>query len=127
MTQYVQGRDCFFRAPTGYGKSVVFQLAPFVFASPPTKTVAIIIVPTIALAQDAVGKTNDLMAKHDIPLTAVHLTRASLSLAREASYIFTSPEAILDSHIGRQLLNSAEFCSKVKAIFVDECHIVESW
>lgn len=61
---YMRGRDTVFVAPTGYGKSVCFQLAPLLLSPPVTTggepTAAVIIVmPTIALIRDAISKIQE--------------------------------------------------------------------
>lgn len=57
--EYMKGNDVIFVAPTGFGKSVVFQLAPMLL-SPTSDTLpsarVIIVMPTIALIKDSMRK-----------------------------------------------------------------------
>lgn len=60
-------------------------------------------------------------------LPVVHLTRATIHSARDATFIFTSPEALLDTQCGRRLFEDLAFTKEVKAVFFDECHLLEDW
>lgn len=122
------GRDCVLKAPTGWGKSAIFQIAPLLFdidksTEEPT-SVVLVIVPTISLAQDAKMKLDSILPS---TITAVHLTRATVVAASEACYIFTSPESLLNPDVGLRLLRDPSFSRRVKTLFVDECHIIKSW
>lgn len=128
IKNYFMGRDCLLVAPTGWGKSVLFQIAPLLFDSSKSteepSSVVLVIVPTISLAQDATMRLCSFLPS---TMTAVHLTRATVMAASEASYIFTSPESLLSPHVGLNLLRDPTFCRRVKAVFVDECHIIQTW
>lgn len=125
ISKFMHGNDCFFSAPTGYGKSLLFQVAPLLYDihCKTNNSCVIVIVPTISLAIDASEKIKKLRPE----AVAVHLTKASLELAVEATYIFSSPESMLASDCGRKLLQDAKFSRRVKALFIDESHIVRSW
>lgn len=80
----------------------------------------LIIMPLVALIIDAVQAVG-----RQIPqVSAVHLTPATINEARSAVLIFASPETILDD-VGRSLCRS--IASHIKAIFIDEFHIVAAW
>ena len=58
---YMRGKDVIFVAPTGYGKSVVFHLAPFLLSQTlpggeTPKAAVIVVMPTNALIRDAIAK-----------------------------------------------------------------------
>jgi len=125
IRSFIQGKDCYFCAPTGFGKSVLFQIAPMVydFMDKRIDSAVIVVVPTISLAIDACSKVEKLRPE----CVSVHLTKASLEVAKEATYIFCSLEAILDVDCERRLLKDGKFARKIRAVFVDESHIVKSW
>lgn len=52
---YCRGKDVVFAAPTGFGKSVVFTLAPLIL-----KGCVIVVEPTIALVEDQMAKLSQL-------------------------------------------------------------------
>lgn len=102
-----------------------YQLAPLVSdaVNPQQTSRVIIIEPTIALIDDSIKK----LAKYVPEFPAVHLTAATVTKAKTASYIFTSPEMIL-GQIGRsQILTDVDLMATVTCIYVDEVHIVEQW
>ena len=41
--------------------------------------------------------------------------------------VFCHPESIFTSEKGQKLLDSEEFTSIVKGIFIDECHVFDKW
>lgn len=125
ISNFLLGRDCYFSAPTGFGKSVLFQLAPILYDTllNVNDSCVIVVVPTISLAVNACEKIRALR-----PDTAVvHLTKSSLQVAKDATYIFCSQESILDVDCGRRLLADITFSQRIKAFFIDEAHIVRAW
>lgn len=78
--------------------------------------------PLVSLIEDAVSKLNKMLPEHP----AVHLCQATLTSARKATFILTSPETLIEG-CGRDLLQDAGFASQVETVFVDEFHTVESW
>lgn len=122
ISQYMQERDCYFSAPTGFGKSVLFQMAPLLFDHQlkTDNAAVIVIVPTVSLALDTVSKL-----KHIRPETlSIHLTRAMSDRAKDATYIICCPEAIIGDNT---ILSDVSLCKRIKVIFIDESHIVKSW
>ena len=43
------------------------------------------------------------------------------------SIVMCHPEALFNTKTGRELLSDEQFVSKVVAVVVDECHIIEKW
>ena len=81
----------------------------------------IIVMPLTALIRDATKKLEGLLPQ----LPCVHLTAATLEEAKSATFIFTSPEVLIGA--GRKLLQDVEFSQSVKAVFIDEFHVVKLW
>ena len=113
----------------GFGKSLVYQLAPLVYniihstTSTDSTRKVIIIEPTIALIQDSIHKLKELCPS----FSAVHLTAATVSKTKTAAYIFSSPEMLLSDISRNELLTNQGFISTVDVVFIDECHIIEQW
>jgi ATP-dependent DNA helicase RecQ len=125
ILQYLHGRDAMLIAPTGYGKSLVFQLAPQSFSRVSLLPIAgcsvLIISPLNSLISDNISQLAGLYPS----LPALQLTPdcvAECSLT--ANYVFATPEAMM-SDTGRKYLLSAE--RRLKAVFVDECHCITQW
>ena len=63
LTHLYNGRDVFAWIPTGYGKSICYQLLPFMFdfkwkrsSSSPERSVVLVISPLVSLMADQVGE-----------------------------------------------------------------------
>ena len=79
----------------------------------------LVIMPLIAMITDGLANL-----KRVLPMvSAIHLTAATLSEGKVASILFASPETLL-SQCGRKFI---EEVANIKAVFVDEFHIVSSW
>ena len=89
---YVRQLDAIFCAPTGYGKSVTFQIAPQV-----TGKNALIVTPLIALAQDSVQKIRNLKLGQATSTSEENVTVNDLMKSR---FVFSTPESLLE---GRKL------------------------
>lgn len=109
----------------GFGKSLVYQVAPLVFHSedPTIQRKVLIIQPTIALISDSISK----LERYVPELPAVHLTPATRTKAKSSVYIFTSPEMLLGDFGREVILTDVALMASVAAVFVDECHIIEEW
>ena len=88
---YCSGKDVFLSAPTGSGKSLTFEVAPYVFdylehgERLEVCSVCLVVVPLVALMKDQVG---------------ADCTREQVKEISEGKYslVFGSPEALLNSH-----------------------------
>ena len=111
--------------PTGYGKSLIFQLAPLVAKKlEPSKTpVVIVISPLNALMEEHVREANSL------GLTAFQLGVHSDQdiLSGRGQLIFGSPELWLLNPKWRGMLSSADFKENLIGIAVDEVHLTYKW
>ena len=125
--------------PTGSGKSLLFQLGALTWRRADPGACVIVIVPTIALADD-----------HERTLRAMPGLEGSRALTRalepgrrsdtldafrrgEVPVLLLSPEAAFGS-AGEALLEAAKsqedkfgVAGRLVAVFIDEAHIVESW
>nr|WP_192727133.1 RecQ family ATP-dependent DNA helicase [Mycobacterium sp. OAS707] len=126
MKSFVEGRDFLAVLPTGFGKSLCFQL-PALLAAEARATV--VVSPLVALIRDQV---NDLRGRRGI--RAVHGITGSTSrvvqteILRDTAegrvrILYVSPERlardpVLRGALGRQQLN---------AVIVDEAHCVSVW
>eukprot|EP00794_Sanderia_malayensis_P002017 gene2017-2294_t len=118
LTGMLQGRDIFVSQPTGSGKSAIYQLAP---------------VPLISLIEDQMNKfsggkikVSRLRFERELSSSKTVAGQANKSdqkdLTTTSQIIFTSPEAVLDTH--RSFLRSL---SEIRMVAIDEAHCVVKW
>lgn len=125
--------------PTGSGKSLLFQLAPLWWRRDVPGACVIVVVPTIALAEDHERTLQSIAG-----LEGSRALTGALSPAQrddvlhafrrgEIPVLLLSPEAAFGS-ARDALLNAATpsadkfgLGARLMAIFVDEAHIIESW
>lgn len=125
--------------PTGSGKSLLFQLAPLWWRRDTPGACAIVVVPTVALAEDherALQEIPGLKGSRALTgaLSAAQRDEVLQAFRRgEAPVLLLSPEAAFGS-AREALLNAAAppdekfgLAARLMAVFVDEAHIIESW
>ena len=135
LYSFISGEDVFVNLPTGYGKSLIFQMAPLVHAwmhenvSTCWKKYLIIVIisPLLALMQDQVKK-----------LTTLNLRAAFVGAEQEPAvlqdieegkftFVFISPKSTLASQRWRKVLESDIYQRNLIGIAVDEVHCVTEW
>ena len=124
---YLSARDVFGSAPTGAGKSLTFELAPYAFDclnedQANSNSIVLVVVPLISLMKDQVSNLNS----RGIPASYVgdDCSEQQLQdiLDLKVKLVFGSPEAILNyRHIFRRLK------SNLKCVFIDESHFIAKW
>ncbi len=125
--------------PTGTGKSLLFQLAPFIWETSEARTCAVVITPTIALALDHERTLKSIQGLERSRALTSQLSRNEreevlFAFRRgEIPLLLLSPEQAFGS--ARETLLEAALSpdqklgleARLTAFFVDEAHIVESW
>mgnify|MGYP000951940312 CR=1 FL=1 len=119
-------RDIFVTAPTGTGKSVMFQIPAIHLHS--TGFITLIISPLIALMNDQINslvdKTLDFAATINSSISIVEkeqiITRIKVG---EVSILYLSPESLLSRSDIKMLIGDR----KIGLLVVDEAHIVTTW
>ena len=150
----LNGLDVIAVLPTGYGKSLLFQLLPDII--PPQvhgkDNIVVVLCPLTAIIKDQVKYLAGKGIKAGV-LCTTHSSYVSPNLFEEVSdmsledsadaevetqliskdlkngafkIVFSHPEAIL-SKAGRDLLKSQIYQSRVVAWAVDEAHCIEAW
>ena len=129
---FFQGKNLYFSAPTGYGKSLIFQAIPLVAdhlrdANPFTSSI-LIISPLQPLMLDQVGKLKDI----GINAAAIYSDQSEevLKDIKEGgiiSIIFTSPESMLATDRWRKYLSSTAFSEDCVCVAFDEAHCIAQW
>ena len=116
--------------PTNFGKSIIYQIAPFVardladkgYSILPSNPVIIVVTPINALIDDQIRRCADMNIK------AFKLCAESKSLFEngDVDLIYSSPECLLDNSY-REILLSDVYRSHVIGVVVDEAHLVVKW
>jgi len=149
----LKGKDVVSVLPTGFGKSLLFQLLPDFLPLKANKNIVIVVCPLNSIIEDQLkvleerGVTADVLqlatdgweateSLFHSETNSVHnesiddemkLTSPSAKLINgDVQIVFAHPEALL-SEEGRELMNSKVFQRNVAACVVDEAHCVEIW
>lgn len=121
-----QFRDVFVTAPTGAGKSIIFQI-PAIHLAEKYNAVTLVITPLIGLMNDQVANINDMTsvaATINSDFTPSEKERIKETLQNgEKSILYVSPETLL----ANTDINSLIGDRKLGLLVVDEAHIVCTW
>ena len=132
LRQFFKGKDLFFSAHTGYGKSLIFQAIPtmadVLYGKAVGSTTIIVISPLTSLIKDQVSIANE---RFGISVGAIYegQDKDVLQKVEEGVYsiVYTSPEAFLAAKRWRALAASKIFREDCVAIVVDEGHCLVQW
>jgi len=133
LIEFVNRRDVFLNLPTGYGKSLVFQMAPYVHAELAKfghagyslTPIVVVISPLLSLMEDQKSY-----------LRGIGLKAASIGDNKEENdkiergefnIVFTSPESLLGNPRWRNMLNNSFYKENLIGITVDEAHCISHW
>ena len=133
--------------PTSYGKSLIYQIMPPLIdymdsgqRSTQNKSIVLVVSPLNALIRDQVTKLKQSGLKACI-LKGDHvegeeeerkeeqegLALSAIENLKEFQLIFDHLEALVGNKNVIKLLKTAEFKNRMKAIIVDEAHLVVDW
>lgn len=123
------GLDVFIWLPTGYGKSLCFQILPFLIdwkkseggKTSPCCNVVLVVSPLLSLMHEQVAQ----LRSKGVAATATTLPGAESELST-CSLLYTSPEAILGDK-WLNIFSSSSFSNSLVAIAIDEVHCVSKW
>ena len=123
--------DVFVNLPTGFGKSVVFQALPVVYsyveATHELKNIVIVVSPLVNLMKDQVSRltSREISA---ISLSDISSDEEMRSVEKGSySIVFGSPESWLGETRWRKMLSSDIYKNSVRAVAVDEAHVICHW
>ena len=130
---YLSGKDVLFCSPTGSGKSLTFEIAPFAFkflkhAETEPSTV-IVVSPLVALMQYQAAQLTKKGMKavyiQDLQSKSGESSQLSMEdvTSGKCDIIFASPESLLGEH--RAMLISLSNKKALKALFIDEAHCIK--
>ncbi|GII21797.1 RecQ family ATP-dependent DNA helicase [Planosporangium mesophilum] len=124
MRALMAGRDALVVAPTGGGKSAIYQVPATLLAGP-----TVVVSPLLALQHDQIAGLAD---RDDAALAAVRLSSAESASAQRAAvealhsgrveYVFVTPEQLADPE---KLAAIRE--ARPSLVAVDEAHCISAW
>ena len=124
---FISKKDVFVNLPTGFGKSFIYQIAPFVIQQMGlcSSPIIIVISPLVALMQEQVNHLKSLGIK------ATYLSDKEMSDQKlqsgEYTFVYTSPESLLSDGARRELFSSKEYKDRICGVVVDEAHCISHW
>ena len=139
-----QKRDVLAVLPTGYGKSVIYQLVPnmcnFLFQGGNYCSIAIIVSPWTALMMDQVEKIK-MQGQSTAIIQAECLEADNLNdreinvhgdsvenvLRGRVSILFSHPEVLVSNKKCREILLSDVYQKNVVCVVADEAHCIVDW
>lgn len=122
------GRDIFVTAPTGAGKSVIFQI-PAIYLTEKYEGVVIVISPLIGLMKDQVNNLKNKGYKCVRTLNSeISLTEKNEILKEikdgTCKILYISPETLIGNSMLDSILSNDK---KLALLVIDEAHIVTTW
>lgn len=120
----LDGSDVLAVLPTGYGKSLIFQLLVLVGQAAETQTSALVVCPLKSIVRDQIKEATDL------GIAAGDLSEISSDDLRSSKFqlVFGAAEVVLEERVTNILKDrDSAIHSTLSAIVVDESHIVETW
>ena len=125
----VSKRDSLIILPTGFGKSLIFQLLPFVFDSwlGASESFILVVSPLNALIRDQTVKLNDMQVRSLMVRNTESLSEVEIRDIKESKYriIYGHPEAFVGKL--RKILDCEEVRRNMRAVVVDEAHLIVEW
>ena len=131
-----EGRDVFVWLPTGFGKSICYELLPFVFDHKLGRiegtniySLVIVVTPLVSLMVDQVTDLKKRGVDAAIISGSDRIEKSHLATEQKLKdyrVLFTVPEAIL-GHKWRDCIEKPDISNRIVAIVVDEAHCVSKW
>ena len=125
-TLFYEQRDLLLLAKTSFGKSLIFQLLPFMLD--PTGVV-LILMPLKLLQAEQNAMINLIPNGKAIALTGENNQKdVQHAIATEGyTHVFTSPEIALSKKFKTNVLDHPCFAQRLSLLAIDEIHLIEEW
>lgn len=123
-TLYSEQRDLLLLAKPGFGKSVIFQLLPFMS---PVTGVVIVLMPLNILQTQQRDMIDSLPRGKGVVLNGENNQKPThISIARgDCTHVFTTPEIALSVNFKRRVLDHPGFTNRLVLLAVDGIHLVD--
>ena len=125
------GKDVFVWLPTGFGKSICYEVLPFMFDKKVGRdnSLVIVISPLVSLMVDQVRSLRSRSVKASVMSSGSGVEKEFIATDDDLignSHLFCAPEALVAGR-WRDAIENPEVSSRVVAIVVDEAHCVSKW
>ncbi|XP_078607893.1 ATP-dependent DNA helicase RecQ-like [Branchiostoma floridae x Branchiostoma japonicum] len=130
LKAFLTGKDILALLPTGFGKSLIYQLVPLVYKkladsslfSGVASPIVIVVSPLVALMEDQVKEASKL------GVSAAQLGKDDKAiLDGKVELVFGSPESWLHNKKWREMLASSRCRDNIVGIVIDEAHTTYKW
>ena len=132
LSEFLSGSDVFVSLPTGFGKSLIFQMAPLVanelqHSRFPNQSIVVVISPLVALMKDQVSFLRSLNVSAEF--VSAEQVESVLKEIEAGKYqlVYASPESMLSADRWRRMLTSKVYQKNLIGIAVDEAHCISHW
>lgn len=136
----VNGQDCLIVLPTGYGKSLIYQMLPLLFdktnlslnVTSEGKSIVIVFSPLNALIDDQINKLSSV----GVACTSLRVCGADIDerifaiddlQTGKFELIFPHPEVAVSNRQCRDHFLSSYYQRNVRAVVIDEAHCIIEW
>ena len=132
LKQFFRGKNIFFSAHTGYGKSLNFQAIPIISDvlndQVVGSSVVLVISPLISLMKDQVRNCNERLGISAGAIYSMQDEQVLQSIEDGCySLVYTSPEALLATKRWRSFVTSSSLRDRCAAVVIDEGHCLVHW
>jgi len=129
-----EGKDVFLWLPTGFGKSLCYEVLPFVFdvklgRVDSVNSVVIVVSPLVSLMVDQARSLRARGVQAAIMSSTSGVDKDLIAKEEDlgnSSVLFCAPESIVCSR-WREALEKPELSTRVVAVCIDEAHCVSKW
>ena len=123
----VKKKDCLCVLPTGFGKSLIFQLIPLVWDQlyGLCDSCVLIVSPLNAIISDQIEK----LKSRDIGVEVLKRENQDIiqTVDGKTKFVYGHAEVFVENAAVRTLLRNRSFQKRVKAVVIDEAHFVVQW
>lgn len=127
LHSFICKKDVFVNLPTGFGKSLIFQMVPLVVKEMGicTNPIVIVVSPLVTLMREQVKYLNER------GVSAISLSDGGSNdpklKAGDYMFVYSSPESLLSNDHVREMLSSPVYKQRVFGVVVDEAHCISHW
>ena len=132
----LSGKDVFVNLPTGFGKSLIYQLSPLVAEELSKRRyqnnnnrsgIVLVISPLVSLIKDQVKGLQQRGIKASFIGAGQEEANFKEIVNGEMNIVYSSPEAMLANDCWREMICSQVYQKNVVAVAVDEAHCITHW
>jgi len=132
----LSGKDVFVNLPTGFGKSLIYQLSPLVAEELSKRRyqngnnqsgIVLVISPLVSLIKDQVKGLKQRGIKASFIGAGQEEANFKEIVNGEMNIVYLSPEAMLANDRWREMICSQVYQKSVVAVAVDEAHCITHW